>query len=223
MTFTAVSEPRRELKTAAMSADNLTGHVYIVDDDEGVRAALASLLESEGYSCSAFGSTEELLAQEIPPSLACLILDVRLPGTSGLDLQQGLKEAGSLLPIIFMTGYADVEMCARAMKRGASEFLTKPFEPQRVVEAVREAIELARVRLRDRLARDAVLDAARGLTPREHEVMELVVEGLLNKQIAGKLGISEVTVKLHRASVMRKMQAKSLADLVRMGVRLDGH
>ncbi len=190
-------------------------HIHVVDDEEAIRSALADLLDSAGYACTTYGSTEELLATELPLVPGCLILDVRLPGISGLDLQTRLVESGTHLPIIFMTGFADVAMCARAMKRGAAEFLTKPIDAQQVLDAVREASALGRARLEERIARAAILDSARTLTPREFQVMAHVVRGLLNKQVAGKLGISEVTVKLHRASVMRKMQAKSLADLVR--------
>jgi FixJ family two-component response regulator len=189
--------------------------VYVVDDDETVRNGLSDLLASADMECRSFASTDELLASTFPERPSCLILDLRIPGGSGLELQSKLNLAGQHLPIIFMTGYGDVDSCARAMKRGALEFFSKPFHGQAMLDAIAEALD----RDRDRRALDAKLAAivrlAETLTKRETEVMWYVVDGLANKQIAAKMGITEVTVKLHRGNVMHKMGASSIADLVR--------
>jgi len=189
--------------------------VLIVDDDENMRDALSDLLASADIDCRSHASTEELLAAGLPDRPSCLLLDLRLPGRSGLDLQAQLGSLGERLPIIFMTGYGDVASCARAMKRGAVEFLTKPFSDDEMLEAV----QLALHKDRERRGHDAqvagIVRLADSLTRRELEVMHHVVEGLANKQIAARMGITEVTVKLHRGNVMHKMQANSLADLVR--------
>lgn len=194
--------------------------VYIVDDDAAVRAALESLLRSVGHEVRTFDSTDAFLAAERPDAPGCLVLDVRLPGRSGLELQRTLAERGIAVPVIFVTGHGDIPMSVAAMKAGAVEFLTKPFRDQDFLDAVHRGLDLDR----ERRARAAEGEALRarldGLTAREREVMALVVAGRLNKQIAAALGLSEVTVKAHRAQVMRKMAADSLPDLVRMADRL---
>ncbi|KAA0578430.1 response regulator transcription factor [Azospirillum sp. B21] len=189
--------------------------VLVVDDDGGMREAVADLLRSVGIESRAFGSTAELLAAAVPDRPGCLILDVRLPGLGGLEFQTRLESLGIALPIVFMTGFADVPMSVRAMKAGAMDFLIKPFRDQDMLDAVEAAIARDRARRRERTATMTVEAQAATLTPREREVMAAVVKGRLNKQIAGDLGISEVTVKLHRGKVMRKMQVRSVADLVR--------
>ncbi len=189
--------------------------VVVVDDDDGMRDGLRDVLSSVGIDSLGFSSTAELLAEPLPDRPGCLILDVRLPGLSGLDLQAKLNGMGNKLPIVFMTGYADVPMSVRAMKAGATDFLSKPFRDQEMLDAVSVAIERDRARRLELSAANEALKAAASLTPREREVMEAVVKGLLNKQIAHLLDISEVTVKIHRGNVMRKMNVASLADLVR--------
>lgn len=195
--------------------------VLIVDDDAGMREAVVDLLQSVGIEARAFGSTAELLAAALPDRLGCLILDVRLPGLGGLEFQTKLDSLGIALPIVFMTGFADVPMSVRAMKAGATDFLIKPFRDQDMLDAVEAAITRDRSRRNQRAAAMTVETLAATLTPREREVMAEVVKGRLNKQIAGDLGISEVTVKLHRGKVMRKMQVRSVADLVRKVEVLD--
>lgn len=195
--------------------------VLIVDDDAGMREAVVDLLQSVGIEGRAFGSTAELLAAAVPDRLGCLILDVRLPGLGGLEFQTRLDSLGIALPIVFMTGFADVPMSVRAMKAGATDFLIKPFRDQDMLDAVDAAIARDRLRRSQRAATMTVESLAATLTPREREVMAEVVKGRLNKQIAGDLGISEVTVKLHRGKVMRKMQVRSVADLVRKVEVLD--
>lgn len=194
--------------------------VFVVDDDAPVRESLKNLIRSVGLRVEAFASAQEFLRSKRPDVLGCLVLDVRLPGLSGLDLQKRMSEADMEIPIIFITGYGDIPMTVQAMKAGAIEFLTKPFRDQELLDAIHQALE------RDRKARDqrAKIEKLRSryssLTPREREVMALVVVGLLNKQIAGELGTSEASVKVHRQHVMEKMGASSLADLVRMADRL---
>ena len=190
--------------------------VFVVDDDASVRQALGSLLRSVGLQVEVFGSTAEYLASKLPDAASCLVLDVRLPGLSGLDFQAELAKAKIYVPIIFITGHGDIPMSVRAMKAGAVEFLTKPFRDQDLLDAIRIALE------RDRTSRenDKAVSSLRALygslTPREREVMALVTVGLMNKQIAAELDVSEITVKVHRGNAMGKMGARSLADLVRM-------
>jgi FixJ family two-component response regulator len=189
--------------------------VLIVDDDEAIREALTDLLRSVGIEARSFASTRELLEAAPSDRPGCLILDVRLPGLSGLDLQAQLARGGNTRPIIFMTGHGDIPMSVRAMKAGALDFLTKPFRDQDMLDAVTAAIDQDRAQRQDAAAAKQVAALAATLTPREAEVMAAVVKGLMNKQIAGQLGISEITVKLHRGNVMRKMEVRSVADLVR--------
>lgn len=193
--------------------------VIVVDDDDGMRESLRDVLSSVGIDSVGFASTSELLATPLPDRPGCLVLDVRLPGLSGLDLQSKLNAAGNTLPVIFMTGYGDVPMTVRAMKAGAIDFLMKPFRDQEMLDAVTIAIERDTVRRSQLDANAEVRELASKLTPREQQVMAAVARGLLNKQVAHELGLSEVTVKIHRGNVMRKMKAASLADLVR---KVDG-
>jgi len=194
--------------------------VFIIDDDPSMRASLKSLFRSVGHVVQAFASTHDFLRSKRPDAPGCLVLDVRLPGQSGLEFQRELAKLEVQLPIVFITGHGDVPMSVTAMKAGAIEFLTKPFRDQDLLDAVHRGLDLDG----DRRAESAVLDELRGrfnlLTPREREVMVLVAAGQLNKQIASELDLSEITVKVHRAQVMRKMQAKSLPDLVRIADRL---
>jgi FixJ family two-component response regulator len=197
-----------------------TPTVVVVDDDAAVREALQNLLHSVGLKVQVFGSVQEFLHGKRPDGPSCLVLDVRLPGQSGLDLQHELGKANIHLPIIFITGHGDIPMSVRAMKAGAVEFLTKPFRDQELLDAIQLALERDRARRELEQTVAALRGDFESLTPREREVMAHVVSGRLNKQIAGDLGLSEITVKVHRGNVMRKMHARSLADLVRMADRL---
>ncbi len=195
---------------------------YVIDDDAGVRDGISTLLRSVDISVETFGSTKDFLRRNRPDVPGCLILDVRLPGMSGLEFQTELGKLGIDLPVVFITAHADVPMGVQAMKAGAVEFLCKPFREQDLLDAVRTAIGKD-VEHRAKLSSLACIRQHYDtLTPREQEVMALVVSGMMNKQIAGKLGLSEITVKVHRASIMRKMSAKSLAELVRQADALDG-
>jgi len=190
--------------------------VFVIDDDPSMREALNSLFRSVGLRVELFGSAPELLQAELPDVTSCLVLDIRLPKRSGLDFQAELAKSAIEIPIIFITAHGDVPMTVRAMKAGAVDFLTKPFRDQDLLDAVAQALE------RDRKRRDAARGVAdlkglfETLTPRERQVMALVTAGLMNKQVAAEIGVSEITVKIHRGHMMRKMHAKSLADLVRM-------
>jgi FixJ family two-component response regulator len=194
--------------------------VFVVDDDAAVREALRALIDSVGLRVELFGSAGEFLQRKLPHLPSCLILDVRLPGKSGFDLQRELAEANIGIPIIFITGHGDIPMSVRAMKAGAVEFLAKPFRDQDLLDVIQLALERDRA-TRQREAEIATLrDRFESLTPREREVLPWVVSGLLNKQIADAIGTSEATVKVHRSQLMRKMGAKSLADLVRMADKM---
>ena len=194
--------------------------VFVIDDDPSVREAIESLIRSVGMHVQTFASAQEFKASTRPDAPACLVLDVRMPGVSGLDLQRELLNAGIRIPVIFITGHGDIPMSVRAMKAGAVEFLTKPFRDQDLLDAISQALE------HDRMMRTQHAEVAglrrryEQLTAREREVMQLVVSGLLNKQIAVRLNISEVTVKLHRHQVMEKMKADSLAELVKISEKL---
>jgi FixJ family two-component response regulator len=190
--------------------------VFVVDDDASVRASLKSLFESVGLHVQLFGSADDFLQNERPDIPCCLVLDVRLPGLSGLEFQSELARAGTDVPIIFMTGHGDIPMTVQAMKAGAVEFLTKPCRDQEFLDAVRLAIDGHRASRKEEKHLAVLRGQFASLTAREKEVVGLVTSGLLNKQIAAELDISEVTVKMHRGNIMRKMQARSLADLVRM-------
>jgi FixJ family two-component response regulator len=194
--------------------------VFVIDDDPSVREAIKSLIRSVGLEVQSFGSAHEFLRSKRPDAPGCLVLDVRLPGPSGLDFQRDLADAEIPLPIIFITGHGDIPMSVKAMKAGAVEFLAKPFRDQELLDAIQLGIERDRVRRRDAAMVAGLRERYRALTPRERDVMAHVVTGRLNKQIAADLEVSEVTVKVHRGQVMRKMLAKSLADLVRMADRL---
>jgi FixJ family two-component response regulator len=199
---------------------HVTPTVFVVDDDVSVRTSLELLIDSAGWLPATFASAEEFLHHPRPVSASCLVLDVRLPDLNGLELQKRVAPKRIDMPIIFISGYGDVPMTVRAMKAGAVEFLTKPFKDHVLLGAIRSAIEGSLTALREESETQELRSRFASLTSREHEVMSLVVSGLLNKQVGGELGISEITVKAHRGQVMRKMRADSLPDLVRMYARL---
>ena len=200
--------------------DSATPCVFIIDDDASVRASIQGLLKSVDLRSEVFATAQEFLRSKMSDGPSCLVLDVRLPGLSGLDFQRDLTAAGVQIPIIFITGYGDIPMSVKAMKSGAMEFLTKPFRHQDLLDAIHQALERDRVTHESRSGSADLQERYGLLTPREREVMHLVVLGKLNKQIASELGTSEITVKIQRSSMMRKMQARSLPDLVRMTEKL---
>lgn len=191
--------------------------VFVVDDDPSMRESVQDLIASVGLEARGFASSREFLQAVRPDAPACLVLDVRLPGSSGLNFQQELSRAGVPIPVIFITGHGDIPMSVRAIKAGAVEFLTKPFRDQELLDAINAGIERNRAQRREAAVVDDLRQRFAALTPREREIMALVILGRMNKQIAGELGVSEVTVKVHRGQIMRKMRAKSLPELVRMG------
>ena len=194
--------------------------VFVVDDDDSVRDALSNLLDSVGLAALTFGSSEEFLSFTRPEVPSCLVLDAKLPGMSGPEFQEELKRTGIQIPIIFITAHGDVPMTRRVMKAGAIEFLTKPFQKDELLGAIRSALERDRSRREEQAVVDVLAGRYEKLTTREREVLHLVTSGLMNKEIAAELGLSEITVKIHRRQAMTKMEAASLADLVRMADKL---
>jgi FixJ family two-component response regulator len=202
---------------------NATPVVLVVDDDRSVRESLSNLIRSAGFKVVAYESASDVMHAGLPKGPCCLVLDVRLPGPSGLELQQELLRARAAIPIIFITGYADISMSVQAMKAGAVEFLSKPFREADLLDAIREALARAITAHGERIAVDAIRRKAASLTRREQQVMRSLLTGLMNKQVAAELGISEVTVKIHRRRIMEKMAASSMIELARMIERLQMH
>jgi FixJ family two-component response regulator len=195
--------------------------VYIVDDDAAVTSALTNLLIADDYTVISFSSADDFLSHALTPLPCCLILDINLPGADGFDVAKALIDRGYTIPTIFLTGFGTIPVTVRAMKTGAYEFLTKPVEPERILQAVAEALEIAEQNLASSQERREIVQRHQTLTPRESEVMLLAISGLLNKQIAAEMGVSEITAKVHKRRVMEKMNARSLTDLVRAAERLN--
>jgi FixJ family two-component response regulator len=191
------------------------GLVHIIDDDDAVRAGLGSLVRSVGNDARLYGSASEFLRSDLPAVPSCLLLDLRLPGTNGLDFQASLRERGILLPVILMTGYGDIQMSVQGMKAGAVDFLTKPVRHQDVLDAISTALSRDRARLKEEAAISAVRQRYASLTPRERQVLALVTDGKMNKQVAAELSLSEITIKMYRGSLMKKMGVRSLAELIK--------
>ncbi|CAN7284658.1 response regulator transcription factor [Mesorhizobium caraganae] len=212
--MTAGSNPGRTASTAFAST------VYVIDDDDAVRDALSGLFRSVGLHVELFASASQFLQGKLPETPSCLVLDIRLPGVSGLDFQTHLAKSNIQMPIVFMTGHGDVPMSVRAMKAGAIDFLTKPFRDQDMLDAVYGALETDRIRWESDQEVATISALYQTLTSREKEVMFFVTKGLMNKQIAGEMGLSEITVKIHRGHLMRKMAVRTLPDLVRVAERL---
>jgi FixJ family two-component response regulator len=218
-TYTTVTSAIVSRSIEVLTMPEIESLVFVVDDDVSVRESLESLIKAAGWQAETFASAQDFLARPRVTVPSCLVLDVALPGLSGLELQQRLAERADM-PIIFITGYGDVPMTVQAIKAGAIEFFTKPFKDDVLLEAIRQAIDRSRAALRRDSEMQVLRNCYSALTPREREVMALVVSGLLNKQVGGELAISEITVKAHRGQVMRKMKAESLPDLVTMAARL---